>query len=253
MPREKILKILVRNILVGLAVTWLFALGCSNPVAHLPELDLKNLPGVQPTYGPMAGPFYTMVPYDIINIKYTYHPELDLKAPIPIQPDGNISLDGVGSIQAAGLTPEQLAKMIAEKSSSRLRDPQIVVTVVQYAPRKIFVGGQVKNPGVVLVQDRQGITPLQAIFDRGGFTDTAQVDSVILIRDAASANPQIGRINLHQAMEDAVPERLTLLPNDVLYVPMTGIGHAVLWVKQHLRDLIPSELFSGAYYIGAFR
>ena len=83
------------------------------------------------------------------------------------------------------------------------------------------------------------MTPLQAIFDRGGFTNTAQVDSVILIRDAASGTPKIGRIDLQQAMEGGLPEQFALLPNDVVYVPMTGIGRADLWVRQHLVELVP--------------
>ena len=122
-----------------------------------------------------------------------------------------------------------------------MKDPQVVVTVVQFAPRKIYVGGEVKSPGVVVI-DREGMTPLQAIFDRGGFTNIAQADSVILIREAGSENPKIGRLNLNQAMEHAAPEQVTLLPNDVLYVPMSGIGRADLWVRQHLRDIIPWEL-----------
>jgi len=43
-------------------------------------------------------------------------------------------------------------------------------------------------------------------------------------------------------MEHAAPEQVTLLPNDVIYVPMSGIGRADLWVRQHLRDIIPWEL-----------
>ncbi|TAJ98350.1 polysaccharide export protein, partial [bacterium] len=244
MPREKILKILVRNILVGLAVTWLFALGCSNPVAHVPEFPKEGSIGFKSMAGISGQPFYKMIPGDVINVKFTYHPEQDMKASIPIRPDGNITLEGIGSIGAAGLTPEQLAKTIAEKSSTRLKDPEVVVTVVQYAQRKVYVGGEVKTPGIVSIQDKEGMTPLQAIFDRGGFTTTAQVDSVILIRDAASGNPKIGRLNIKQAMEDAVPEQITLLANDVVYVPMTGIGRADEWVRQHIKDLIPWEILS---------
>jgi hypothetical protein len=86
------------------------------------------------------------------------------------------------------------------------------------------------------------MTPLQAIFDRGGFTTVAQQDGVILIRDAASNDPQIGRLNLTEAMENASAERVILSANDVIYVPMTGIGRADLWVKQNIRDLVPWEL-----------
>jgi protein involved in polysaccharide export with SLBB domain len=104
----------------------------------------------------------------------------------------------------------------------------------------VFVGGEVNSPGTVTIQD--GMTPLQAIFDRGGFTTTAQKDSVILIRDAASNDPQIGRLNLMEAMENAGAERMILTANDVLYVPMSGIGRSNQWVRQNIKDLIPWEI-----------
>ncbi len=213
---------------------------CSNPVAHVPEFGESNRMSATTTVPRLPSGSYKLIPYDQIAIKFPYHAEQDPKSVIPVQPDGNIVLDGIGSVQAAGLTPEELGKLIAQKSSERLRDPQVVVTVTQYAPRRIFVGGEVRTPGPVNIHD--GMTPLQAIFDRGGFTTAAQMDSVILIRDAGSENPQIGRIDLTQAMDNAVAERVTLLTNDVIYVPLSGIGRADLWVKQHIRDLIPWEI-----------
>ena len=213
---------------------------CSNPVAHLPEYPTAGLTPSRGIFG-LGGAQYKLIPYDQINVKFTYHPEHDSKLPVPIQPDGNITLDGVGTIQAAGLTPVELGKSIAVATATRMRDPVVIVTIVQYAPRRVFVGGEVKTPGPVEI--REGMTPLQAIFDRGGFTPTAQMDSVVLIRDAGSEKPTIGRINLVQALENASPEAVTLAANDVIYVPMSGIGRADQWIRQHLRDIIPSEIF----------
>ena len=114
------------------------------------------------------------------------------------------------------------------------------MTVTQFAPRKIYVGGQVNAPGIAQFQGE--ITPLQAILDRGGFTDEAQKDSVILIRNTGGPEPIIGRINIIQGLEDGVPEKITLLTNDILYVPMSGIARADLWVKQHLNDILPTGI-----------
>ena len=218
----------------------IIASACSNPVAHVPEFPAANLSATTVIPRLPQGE-YRLIPLDQISIRFPYHPEQDPKMnAIPVQPDGSIVLDGVGPIRAAGLTPEELGKLIAEKTSERLRDPQVVVTVAQYAPRRVFVGGEVKTPGPVEIRD--GMTPLQAIFDRGGFTTAAQIDSVILIRHAGSENPQIGRLDLTQPLENATAERVTLLSDDVVYVPMSGIGRADLWVKQHIKDLIPWEL-----------
>lgn len=228
----------------------LMAAGCSNPVAHIPQINAEQL-NATPTKQIPYEQTYRMVPYDLIGVRFTYHPEQDPKAPVAVRPDGQISLDGVGTLQAAGRTPEDLAKDIAAKSSKRLRDPDVVVTVTQYAPRKIYVGGQVRTPGIVQFQGE--ITPVQAIFERGGFTPEAQVDSVILIRNGGGPEPIVGRLNVDQSLENGTPEKITLLTNDVLYVPMSGIGRADLWVKQHLNDIMPSGLFSAGGFAAGIR
>src|SRR5215510_11436475 len=92
-----------------LLVALLVFFACSNPVAHIPELNPEQLakPVNQP---PPTELTYKMVPYDTITVRFTYHPEQDPKGPIAIRPDGNITLDGIGSVRAAGLTPEELGK-----------------------------------------------------------------------------------------------------------------------------------------------
>jgi protein involved in polysaccharide export with SLBB domain len=222
-----------------LLVALLVIVACSNPVAHIPEINPEQLAKRVDQPRPTEQT-YKMVPYDLITVRFTYHPEQDPKAPIAVRPDGHITLDGIGPVQAAGLTPEELGKEIAAKSSKRLKNPEVLVTVTQYAPRKIYVGGQVKAPGIAQFQGE--ITPLQAILDRGGFTNEAQVDSVILIRNTGGPEPIIGRINIIQGLEDGVPEKITLMTNDILYVPMSGIARADLWVKQHLNDILPTGL-----------
>lgn len=247
----------IRNAIIGI----LTLTACSNPVSHLPEFRQTAVATPQPIPAVRGGAYYRLVPYDQISVRFPYHPEQDSKPTglysqptglnsqatgtgLQIQPDGNITLDTVGTIRAAGLTPDELAKLIADKASSRLRDPQVIVTIVQYAPRRIFVGGEVNQPGPVLIQE--GMTPVQAIFERGGFRDTAQKDSVVLIRDAGSENPQIGRIDLFTSLENGTPEAITLLTNDVIYVPMSGIGRVNTWIRQHLREILPMEMIGAA-------
>jgi polysaccharide biosynthesis/export protein PslD len=223
----------------ALLIAFLVIVACSNPVAHIPEINPEQLRANSVNQRPTEQ-VYKMVPYDSITVRFTYHPEQDPKGPITIRPDGQIILDATGAIQAAGRTPEELGKEIAAKSSTRLRNPEVLVTVTQFAPRKIYVGGSVKSPGIAQFQGE--MTPLQAILDRGGFSDDAQKDSVILIRNTGGPEPIIGRINVIQGLEDGVPEKITLLTNDILYVPMSGIARADLWVKQNLNDILPTGL-----------
>ena len=238
-----------RNLLLPAMVTFLGAIlvfvACGNPVAHVPELQPEKLV-TTPIHQPRTEEAYTIAPHDLITVRFTYHPEQDPKAPIAVRPDGTITVDGIGPVRAAGRTPEELGKELVVKSSKYLRDPEVVVSIAQFAQRRIYVAGEVKQPGMVEFQGQ--LTPLQAIFNRGGFTPEAQVDSVILIRDTGGPEPIIGRINLFQTLEHGQPEKISLATNDVLYVPMSGIGRAELWVRQHLRAIIPTELLG----LGAF-
>src|SRR5215813_4681527 len=225
-----------------LLVAFLVVVACSNPVGHIAEINPEQLRAKPVKEPPPSEQTYKMVPYDQVTIRFTYHPEQDPKTPVTIRPDGNITLDGIGAVRAAGLTPEELGREIAAKSSKRLRNPEVIVTLSQFAQRKIYVGGQVNSPGVINFQGE--LTPLQAVLDRGGFTDKAQKDSVILIRNTGGPEPIIGRMNMMRALEDGAPEKIQLLTTDIIYVPMTGIARADLWVKQHLRDILPSEIIS---------
>jgi protein involved in polysaccharide export with SLBB domain len=249
MTIDAIKRKLIANSPSVLLVVFLVIVACSNPVGHIPEINPEQLRAMPVKEPPPTEQTYKMVPYDLITVKFTYHPEQDPKTPVTIRPDGNITLDGIGAVRAAGLTPEELGREIAAKSSKRLRNPEVLVTLTQFAPRKIYVGGQVKAPGVINFQG--DLTPLQAVLDRGGFTDDAQRDSVILIRNTGGPEPIIGRINIIQGLEDGMPEKITLVTNDILYVPMSGIARTDLWVKQHLRDIIPSEIIGYGIWAGA--
>src|SRR5438094_8395430 len=131
-------------------VAFVAIVGCSNPVANIPELKPEQLVA-KPVKQPAYEQNYKMVPYDLITIRFPFHPEQDPKAPVSIRPDGQINLDGVGSVQAAVLTPDELGKQIAAKTSTRLRKPEVMVAITQCEPRKTYGVGQDKNTSKCLV------------------------------------------------------------------------------------------------------
>lgn len=182
-----------------------------------------------------------MRPGDLLRVKFLYHPELDLK--VPIRPDGAITLQVAGEIRAAGLTTSELEKVIAERSSDRLREPEVSVMVAQLGDQKIYVGGEVRIPG--FVPYRPGMTPLQAIMDRGGFTDTARIDSVLRLSPSQSEY-QGTRLDFTKPLTEATPEGTQLVAGDVLYVPRTFIGDVNAFVRLYIRGVLPIEPRVGA-------
>jgi protein involved in polysaccharide export with SLBB domain len=206
---------------------------------------VRTLP-VPPLPEPAAVPeeTYRIQSGDRLEVKFLYQPEMN--ASVPVRPDGRVTLETTGEIEAAGLTPAQLEEVIRIHSSDNLRDPAVVVIVAEVGEQRVYVGGEVLRPGYVVL--RTGMTPLQAIVHAGGFKDTARLDSVVLLSrnggDAFVAN----RVDIQQVVTDGVPERLRLTPDDVVFVPRTRIANMNLWVDHYIRGLFPTLPRVGAGY-----
>jgi polysaccharide export outer membrane protein len=201
----------------------------SESVAPLPPLEAPEVPVSTDT-----SDSYRLRPGDVVRVKFLYHPELDVK--LPIRPDGSVTLQGVGELHAAGKTANELAREIEKVSAKQLRDPEVTVIVADLGPHKVYVGGEVRVPGYVLFVE--GMTPLQAILDRGGFTEFARTDSVLrlTIRDQSY---QATRIDLSTNISHGGADLTTLAANDVLFVPRTFIGDANAFVRNYVRGLLP--------------
>jgi protein involved in polysaccharide export with SLBB domain len=189
-----------------------------------------------PPAPPVAGPTYRIQPGDELHVRFLYQP--DMNEQIPVRPDGRITLASTGEIDAVGLTPSELEALVVEKSSSRLRDPEVTIIVTKLAEQRVYVGGEVFKPGYVAL--RADMTPLQAVLQSGGFTKRAKLNSVLLMTPGADGRFSAARVDLDQVVQAGVPERVRLHPNDVIYVPPTWVADMNDVVDQYVRGLIPA-------------
>jgi polysaccharide export outer membrane protein len=193
-------------------------------LAPLPPVAANTVAGQ-----PEVNALYLIQAYDSLRVRFVYHPELDTK--VPVRPDGGINITGVGEFQAAGKTTQQLAREIEKVSSDRLREPEVEVIVAELGRYNVWVFGEVRQPGQVPF--RIGMTPIQVISDRGGFTDYARADSVLRIRPEGTAT----RVDLTGNLPDTITE---VEANEVIYVPRTFVGDAVAFVRT-FRNLLPVQ------------
>jgi protein involved in polysaccharide export with SLBB domain len=178
---------------------------------------------------------YRLAPGDLLDIKFPYHPEESER--IPVRPDGRINLQVVGDITAAGHTVKELETTIVEKASVTLRQPVVSVVIAQLAEHKVFVGGQVAKPGFVLYHE--GMTPLQAVVERGGFTDDAKTSQVVYLHRVGD-QIETQKIDLEAVVKGKSTDQVALAPEDIIIVPRTFIGKADIWVDQYVRGLLPT-------------
>jgi protein involved in polysaccharide export with SLBB domain len=91
-------------------------------------------------------PSYRFYPGDEVDVSVPSAPELN-KSPT-VQPDGRITLPLITPVMAADRTIDELQGSISQAYSGTLLRPQVQVSVKSTTPLKVFVGGEVKNPGV---------------------------------------------------------------------------------------------------------
>lgn len=223
---------------VLVAVAAVVAAGCGG--INIPPLAPGDMPRLD-----AAGNFphrgYVVEAGDTLVIRYTFHQELNQE--VVVRPDGKVTLHQVGDIEVAGFSPTALEAELVRRTSSRLRNPEIVVSISKFSEKTVYVGGEVAKPGSVTY--RRGLTPLQAIIAVGGFKEGARLDSVVLVRGGGQADRFISRtLNLTDVVAEGTREEVDLAPHDIIYVPRTRVADANLWVKQHITEMVP--LFRGA-------
>ena len=107
--------------------------------------------------------------------------EQELTRTLQVRPDGKISMPLLNDVQAAGLTPSQLAQSISERLKKYLTAPQVTVMVTQINSQRVYVTGEVTRPGAYPVLP--GMTILQAITSAGGLTPFANSKKIFLMRN----------------------------------------------------------------------
>lgn len=195
-----------------------------------------------PATAPVLQDEIRLAPGDAIDIKFPYADQLNnINETHTILPDGTITLSLVGKVMAAGKTPAELQRELVHLHADQLQHPVIAVSVVSLFERKVYVGGEVIKPGMVVLPGRMSV--LEAIFQAGGFNmDKAKIKNVVLIRQQSGKRTAYA-LDFEKALQGDAHDPVYLQPQDIIYVPRTTIVNVGLWVKQHFYDLIPSVAF----------
>ena len=104
---------------------------------------------------------------------------------------GEIDLPIIGKIIAAGLTKTELHDLLKIKLEEFLKDPILIVRVVNF---KVTVMGEVKSPGNFIVNSDR-ITVLEAIAQAGDLTPVANRENVLVVREESGIKSYY-RVNL---------------------------------------------------------
>jgi len=123
-------------------------------------------------------PNYVIGPQDVLDISVWKEPELT--RPVPVRPDGKISMPLLNDVQAAGKTPLQLAADITTGLKKFVTDPQVTVIVTTINSQRVFILGEVNRAGAYPLLPN--MTVLQALSSAGGFTIYANLKKIYVLR-----------------------------------------------------------------------
>jgi polysaccharide export outer membrane protein len=125
---------------------------------------------------------------------------------------GLISLPIIGSIEVSGLTLKQIQERIQKRSLEFLKEPNVKVKLLSF---KININGEVKNPGVYYSYNEK-LNILEAISMANGFTDNAEIEKTIVIRETPNGNSSY-LVDL--TSKDLLSSKVYYLqPNDLIYI-----------------------------------
>ncbi len=151
---------------------------------------------------------------DVLKISFPGAPNLNSTP--TIRRDGKITLQVVGEVNAAGLTPAELEKELIKLYASQLTLKEVTVAV-ESSSFPVFVTGAVIKPGKI--SSNRPLTALEAVMEAGGFDFTkANLKAVKVIRQEGGQVKNF-TLNLKDVMEGKNPRPFYLKPSDIVYVP----------------------------------
>ena len=121
---------------------------------------------------------YKVLPGDVLQVSVWKEPDLQLE--LLVRPDGAISFPLAGELSTRNKSVSDLQSELTTRLGRFITDPVVTVSIREVLGNKVYVIGQVNNPGEFVVNPQVDV--LQALSMAGGTTPFADVDSIRILR-----------------------------------------------------------------------
>lgn len=129
-----------------------------------------------------SGDRYNVLPGDVLQISVWKEPELQLQ--VLVRPDSAFSFPLAGDISTEGRSVTDLQAELTTRLGRYISNPVVTVSVTDILGNKVYVIGQVNNPGEFVVNPRVDV--MQALSMAGGLTAFADTNSIRILRRTSS-------------------------------------------------------------------
>ncbi|MEG2313933.1 polysaccharide biosynthesis/export family protein [Brevundimonas sp.] len=214
-----------RFFLGGLAIA---TTGCASSRASSRD-DSAGITGFRPWSD--IEPPYVLFPGDELDLALPSAPELNRA--LTLAPDGRISLPMAGHVMAAERSLHELETDISAAYAQHLVRPAVELSLRRSGPAKVWVDGQVRNPGAYDLPGEQ-INAYQAMVLAGGASLGSKTGKAALIRRGPDGYPMMTTVDLGNRSLFSPRVRR----GDIIFVPRTGLGEITAFFTQ-VREAMP--------------
>jgi polysaccharide export outer membrane protein len=192
---------------------------------------------VTPALGAQTGGDYVIGPQDVLTIQV--FDQADLGGKYTVETDGTFSFPLIGRVTAGGMTLRKFEVELKRKlADGYFKNPQVAVAIELYRSQRVFVMGEVRNPGPVPLTG--GMTLIEALA-RAGSTLASSSGEVAIVRAPQGAkgptlpDPEIGAHILRASIRDleggSMKQNIELRDGDTIFVPRAESAYVFGQVK----------------------
>ncbi|MDQ6975962.1 MAG: polysaccharide export protein [Mariprofundaceae bacterium] len=167
---------------------------------------------------------YFIQAMDVLKITVWDHPELTNPSGTTstsssdgslVRHDGTIFYPYVGVVKVSGMTVEGVRRILTKKLSGYIKKPQVDVRITSFRSQKVYITGEVKNPGNLFLDDTP-LTLLDAVNKMGGITTTANLSHVTV----HSNDGALRTISLFRLLNRGdITQNMILQNGDTVHIP----------------------------------
>lgn len=197
------------------------------------------------TLPPKAPPVEAYVVGAPDQLRLNILPEPVIERQVRVRPDGMISVDLIGDVQAAGLTPEKIAKSIQDRISHFKRDAVVNVTLVDSPSQFVTVYGEVVSPGTFPLNTHMRIS--EAIGRVGGTRPFASQNRIRIVRVSGEGTSVI-QVHLTDIARGDLSTNVVVQEGDLIVVPPTAlarVGYAMQMLLFPFQPMLPAAMSVG--------
>lgn len=150
-----------------------------------------------------------------------------------IMPDGKVDLPLIGPVMLQGMTREEIKTEINLRYESVVAGMVVEPRLIQQAPRRVFVFGEVREPGVYTLDGPTTVT--QALAQARGVLVSGNDRQIIIFRRAEDWRLVATKLDLrgaHLGKDPTPADEIWVRDSDLIIVPRTPIKLTNDFVRQ---------------------